>query len=68
MYYYIIKPEDGKEKYFIETDESSMRYISALIDGRIKGKFGRLDYAEIWTDFHNGVIDRDELRKKLDAF
>jgi len=33
---------------------------------KIVGEFGRRDYAQTWSEFHNGKITREQLRKRLD--
>ena len=34
---------------------------------KILGIFGREDYANIWKDFYNGEINKDQLNKFLDS-
>jgi len=62
MYYYLLKGDS------VKIYESTLsQYNAKTIYGEaLVGCFGRLDYAEIWRDFYNGVINRKELRNKLD--
>ena len=64
MFYYLLKGDS------VKVHESNLsQYDARMIYGEsLVGCFGRLDYAEIWRDFHNGVINREELRNKLDTY
>ena len=65
--YYIVKHKNRKDYSLVqvkEADDGTYREIKELTDD-IKGQFGRLDYAEIWCDFHNDKITRDQLRIRL---
>ena len=54
----------------VKVHESELKwYDMRMIYGEsLIGCFGRSYYAEIWKDFYNGVINREELRKKLDTY
>lgn len=34
----------------------------------IRGRFGRLDYAEIWRNYYNGEITQAQFRKELNRY
>ena len=65
--YYIVKKENEEEYSLLrieDTTDATYDSVKAMtVD--IKGQFGRLDYAEIWCDFHNNKITREQLRSKL---
>ena len=51
----------------VEVHESNLVYreIKSIYGEAVCGCFGRLDYAEIWKDFYNGVINKEELNELL---
>ena len=62
MKYFLIE-EDEKVSIFETTKETHRTLKEQGI--KVVGLFGIVDYANIWCDFHNGKIDREELRLKL---
>ena len=70
--YYIYLDTDNKHKIkeisnVLVTDATYRKLKYGAYDKKydIQGQFGRLDYAQAWTDFKNGLINRKELYKKL---
>ena len=65
--YYIIK--DDKKKPFklkrVEDANDGTYHFMKMLHEDIKGQFGRQDYAQLWCDFENGLISRDDLNLKL---
>ena len=66
--------------YYIIEDENKSAYIKKIKGAtdatyhelknqcfKILGIFGREDYANIWKDFYNGEINKDQLNKFLDS-
>lgn len=66
--YFIYKDEkDNKFKILNWGDSNDGTYykLKNLLGLDLHGQFGRLDYAQIWTDFYNKLFDRKTLRIKL---
>ena len=65
--YYILRKKEGGKHFIIE---SSNDYIDMINDENdhgndVHGSFGVEAYAEIWRDYYNEAIDRDELKRRL---
>ncbi len=63
MYFLYNNTTKGK----VEIIESENKTYGELVkEGYVlQGQFGRLDYAEHWTDYKNGKITEDEHKKFL---
>lgn len=67
MLFYLIENEAGKYEVVRDDVYSKdwVKLIDAKLNDRVKNKFGRDEYAQIWKDFYNGDIDQKGLRKRL---
>jgi len=64
--YYLINTNGNVEIKEVKEPTTDATYHNLKQQGfNVRGQFGRLDFAEIWKDFYNGKISREQLKYKL---